>query len=119
MPAERGELYIAGSRISPGLTVYHRVESPTQTRERSIENFLTNTLTGGSTPASYLPRIRAYPGPLPADCAGIEFETDIPPESGGSPTIATWLPRRKDVSLRDGIASMNVVVTRLVLRESV
>jgi hypothetical protein len=80
---------------------YHRKQSPTQTsddarrQERSLE------IWGKAARGSDIPKVKAYPGFLPDGEKGIEFVTDIPPDSGSPPTFAYWSAGRSDISFKE------------------
>lgn len=69
---------------------YRRVESPTQTSADAIEQVKTGEIWGGVPRGGMEPTVQAYVGPL-VNRRGIQFESDIPPEPGGSsPLEARW-----------------------------
>ncbi len=47
-------------------------------------------------------KVKAFSGPLPAGVAGIEFETDVPPDPGCVPWKPTWAAGRRRV-VDDGV----------------
>jgi hypothetical protein len=53
----------------------------------------------GGRPAfgSTIPKVKAFIGPLPPDRAGIEFTTDLDPDSGCPPGRAYWSEGRAGV----------------------
>ncbi|NJO93487.1 MAG: hypothetical protein HC820_02360 [Hydrococcus sp. RM1_1_31] len=111
----------------PPVHTYHRRESPTQTptvaklQEESMEIW-------GTPPRnifqSNIPKVQAYEGSLPADARGIEFTTDIEPDSGTPPGIACWSndpdnPREGvRVEERDGKTYLIIKVLSIVNRQT-
>jgi hypothetical protein len=56
--------------------------------------------------------VEAYDGPLPNGTRGIEFETDVPPDSGGAPGKPTWRGPRDGVAIRGDFAIISVTVVK-------
>jgi hypothetical protein len=84
---------------------YHRLESPTQTpmiaklQENNMEIW-------GSPPhntyQSDIPKVKAYEGSLPKGVRGIEFTTDIEPDSGTPPGKGVcWSDLQKGVKIEE------------------
>lgn len=74
------------------MAVFHRVKSPTQTKEVALVQ-KQNLEIWGKVPRlnGLYPTVEAYIGPLPADVsAGIQFTTDIPCDPGSRPGFARW-----------------------------
>lgn len=95
--------------------VYHRRESDTQTPEVAAQQEASGELWG--YPARYysdIPKVKAFAGPLPSGVRGIEFTTEVPPDSGGSPRQPTWSGDRDGVVPVPGKAAVKIriVVTK-------
>lgn len=70
---------------------FHRLESPTQTKETARKQQESGQLWG--KPPRYgldVPTVKAYVGPLPNGKRGIEFWTDTKP-TNESPVRAYWM----------------------------
>ncbi|NJM76075.1 MAG: hypothetical protein HC852_10125 [Acaryochloridaceae cyanobacterium RU_4_10] len=87
------------------IRIYHRLESPTQTpaiaqlQKKSMELW-------GSPPhntyQSDIPKVKAYEGSLPKRARGIEFTTDIEPDSGTPPGKGVcWSNLQKGVRIAE------------------
>jgi len=63
---------------------------------------------------SDIPKVKAYDGKLPAEARGIEFETEVQPDSGHVPGKPTWSAKPKRAGIRcDGdYAKIKVHVLR-------
>jgi len=57
------------------------------------------------------PEVKAYRGQLPSEARGIEFETDVPPDSPYGP-IATWRGPRDGVRVEGEFAKIRVTIVR-------
>jgi hypothetical protein len=93
---------------------FHRLnDSPEEVRKILESNEI-----WGTSPRNFLqsdiPKVKAYDGKLPADAKGIEFETEIPPDSGHVPGKPTWSakPKRKGVASDGDYAKIKVRVLR-------
>ena len=74
-----GSKWPSGFFSSRGLTLYHRIMSPTQTFALSRIQEKSGEIWGGEPRGSSLPSVQAFKGPLPKGRLGIEFVTDIIP----------------------------------------
>jgi hypothetical protein len=72
------------------MAIYHRLESPSQSLQTAIYQAHSRQVWGAPARGSLLPSVKAYIGPLPKNQCGIEFETDIAPNVGSTPTVAKW-----------------------------
>jgi hypothetical protein len=68
---------------------FHRVQSPTQTKEVAKRQEKTREIWGQPARGSSLPSVKAYPGILSQE-RGVEFTTDIEPNPGSAPNEARW-----------------------------
>jgi len=93
-------------------TIYHRVESPTQTNEDARRQEQRGEMWGYPARGSDQPKVKAYVGKLPAAKRGIEFSTDISPDSHCPPGLAYWSGPRPGVIVKEGRATIKVTVTR-------
>jgi hypothetical protein len=97
------------------VAIYHRFESTTQTfevakrQEQSLEIWGRARYRNGGPPV-----IQAYPGPLPPNRNGIEFETDIEPHKNSHPLEANWYLYQPGISSRDDFAILKVSWVRIV-----
>ena len=96
----------------PGRTLYHRRESPTQTPDDAARQEASGELWGQPPLGSHIPKVKAYPGPLPAGAQGIEFVTDVPPDAGSYRGRPEWSGPRPGVVVQGGYAKIRVIVTR-------
>uniref|UniRef100_UPI00146FB8C2 RHS repeat-associated core domain-containing protein n=1 Tax=Comamonas composti TaxID=408558 RepID=UPI00146FB8C2 len=72
---------------------FHRVESPTQSRERAAEQEALGIHSGtASHKGMGVVRINAYDGPLPEGQRGLEFYTPAKPTSVVPGGLVTWHP---------------------------
>jgi hypothetical protein len=70
---------------------YHRLESPTHTKETALLQEQSQELWGKPARGSGLLSVKAYRGPLPKIARGIDAATDLAPHKGsGSPNDARW-----------------------------
>jgi hypothetical protein len=76
------------------LQVYHRREyTPGQTAAVAAEQEKSGLLYGRPAEGfrrSFIPKAKAYSGPLPGGERGIEFTTDAVPDQGCAPGLITW-----------------------------
>jgi len=96
--------------------LYHRLESPTQPPDMAIVQQRSGTIRGYPALGSHIPKVKADDGPLPVDARGIEFTTDVPPDSGCAPGWPMWSGPRDGVSIRTDdrgreFAEISVVIT--------
>src|SRR5256885_8761942 len=94
--------------------VYHRRDSPTQTKEVAEQQRATEEIWGAEGWGGLEPKVKAYIGELPLGTNGIEFETDIPPDAGCPPGQAHWSGARDGVEVVGGYAKIRVRVTKSV-----
>ena len=59
---------------------------------------------------SDVPAVQAYVGPLPIGMHGVEFTTDVLPDSGSPPGQAYW--PRPGVAVEDEFAKIQCTITR-------
>jgi hypothetical protein len=85
-----------------GDETFHRLESPTQTREDALRQVQSSEVWGRPARGSAIPSVRAYRKNIPVARRGIEFTTLIEPHPGsGSPYEARWYyPHTPGVLLR-------------------
>jgi hypothetical protein len=70
---------------------FHRLESPTQTKQDALLQVNSGEIWGKAARGSNIPTVKAYRRAIPAGERGVEFTTDIMPEPGsGSPYEARW-----------------------------
>lgn len=92
---------------------FHRLESPTQTKQVGDRQVATGAIWGTVARWGYAPTVKAYRGPLPDGVRGIEFTTLVAPRKNAHPTLVEW--RQGDPGVRDesgGYVSIPVTVTR-------
>jgi hypothetical protein len=77
--------------------VYHRLESPTQPPDIVFVQQQTGTIRGYPAMGSFIPKVKAYGGPLPQGARGIEFTTGVPPDDGSVPSLPVWSGPRRGV----------------------
>jgi hypothetical protein len=91
------------------MPTYHRRESTTQTAETTRRQEASGEIWGYPDRRSpEVARVRAYKGPLPPEARGVQFDSDCPPDPGGTRSQASWTPRGADLILEDGIAKLRV-----------
>jgi hypothetical protein len=91
---------------------YYRTESPTQTAETAKLQQETLEIWGFPPQNIYqsdIPKVKAYKGKLPEGRRGIEFTTDILPDSGCRPGDPRWSGPRAGVIVEDGCAKIKVL----------
>ena len=93
---------------------YHRLESPTQSPALAQQQKASGEVWGHPSRYSFLPKVRAYEGPLPAGEKGIEFETDVDPDPGSPPGKAVWGVGNPGVRLEGDVVKLKVLVTKVV-----
>lgn len=91
--------------------IYRREESRSQTVETARLQKQSQEIWGGpytGTDQSDIPKVKAYVGELPmkvdktTKIRGLEFLTEVPPDSGTRPGLAYWSGNREDVRNEDG-----------------
>lgn len=71
--------------------VFHRLESPTQTRADALVQVASGEVWGRPARGSNIPSVKAYRNALPQGQRGIEFSTAVSPHKGsGTPYEARW-----------------------------
>ena len=63
--------------------------------------------------AGFFPAVKACEGPLPADALGVEFYTDVPPDSSSIPEYPEWTEGQPGVLVleRGELVAIPIVVT--------
>jgi len=92
--------------------IYHRVESPTQTQTDAMAQQKSGELWGFPARGSDVPKVKAYAGPLPAEMRGIEFSTEVPPDTSCPPGYALWSGPRAGVIVEGNRAKIRIEVLR-------
>lgn len=66
-------------------------------------------------PIDYIPKVKAYDGPLPEGAQGFEFTTNAVPDPGGIPGKPTWSGNglNPDVQTVNGQAVISCNVTKV------
>jgi hypothetical protein len=92
---------------------FHRLESPTQTREDAEKQVASGEIWGRTPMGSGWPQVQAYHGSLPDRANGVEFYTDVEPDEGGPTWALRWSGggRRPDIRTEDAFAKLAVVIT--------
>ena len=99
--------------------VYHRLESPTQLPAIVIVQQQSGTIRGYAAMGSFIPKVKAYGGPLPEGSRGIEFTTDAPPDEGCAPSLPMWSGPRNGVRIsRDNQGRDFAETDVLILRQT-
>lgn len=96
----------------PGERVCHRLESPTQTPDEATRQVSSGDLWGRAPLGSFVPKVKAYRGPLPEGARGIGFATDVPPDVGSARQRVDWSGPRPGARLDGEVAKRSVVVTK-------
>jgi hypothetical protein len=100
--------------------IYRREESPSQTIEDAKRQKESQEIWGGPLHGLFqsdIPRVKAYVGKLPlkanqtAKIRGLEFLTQVPPDSGTRPGLAYWSGKREGIRNEDGYAKIKVTIT--------
>lgn len=103
-------------------SLHYRARNPrTQTDEDARKIVESSVLRGYAPQGSDVPTVPAWPGTIPAGEYGLEFETDVSPDSRSAPGVPIWgacspgvrclLPRRA--------GWLTIKVTRVVLSTEV
>lgn len=92
--------------------VYHRLETPTQTSDEAKLQEQSQEIWGKVPRYGVHPAVQAYDGPLPKGKRGIEFRTDVPPDSTAHPSRREWRGPRLGVRVEGDFAKIRVVVTK-------
>jgi hypothetical protein len=106
---------LSGSGTEVGLQYgpFHRLESPTQSKDVADLQVRSGEIWGQAARWSSIPAVKAYHGPLPAGHRGIEFVTSVRPHLDSHRTLARWLDITPGVLPRPhGFVSIPVVVTK-------
>lgn len=75
------------STSTSSVKVYHRLASRTQTPHDAAMQETSGEIWGRAPRDSDIPKVKAYPGPLPPGAKGIEFTTDVEPDHGSRPSL--------------------------------
>jgi hypothetical protein len=97
------------------LKTYHRLESPTQTPADAHAQQASGEIWGKPSRFSYVAKLKAYSGPLPAGAKGVEFQTDAEPDAGCPPGQAFWSAGNRGVHLAADVVKLTVRITKVVL----
>jgi hypothetical protein len=101
------------------MKTYHRLKTRTQTEEDAIKQQASMRIEGlpqRNTSQSDIPKAKAYEGSLPEGEEGVEFTTDIDPDSGDRPGQPRWSGPRPGVTVEDDRASLAIKSIRVVYR---
>ena len=93
-------------------SIYHRLESPTQTPETARAQQESGQLWGYPRRGSDIPSVKAYTGALPSGARGVQFMTDVLPDRGTPPGAARWTGPRPGVTVEQGRAIICAVVNK-------
>jgi WD40 repeat protein/HEAT repeat protein len=94
------------------IPVYHRLESSSQTIEIAKLQEESLEIWGGvnkNHSGSEIPIVKAHKGFLPKGSRGIEFTTNIPPDSGTPSTFAYWNGNREELTIKGDMAILKVL----------
>ena len=91
---------------------FHRKESPTQTAETARMQEISGEIWGKSPRGSDVPTVQAYTGPLPDGASGIEFYTNVTPNSGTPRRKANWSGPRPGVRIEGEYAKICCNITK-------
>jgi hypothetical protein len=95
------------------LSIYHRLESPTQTPADSRAQQTSGELWGRPSRFSTIAKVKAYEGPLPRGDRGIEFSTDVAPDPGCPPGQAFWSASNPGVRVGGDVVKLHVTITKV------
>jgi hypothetical protein len=104
------------------MKIYHRKKTHDgQTVETARMQIESQEIWGGC-PHNYfqsdIPKVKAFPGELPANCEGIEFETDIEPDPGSPPGVVYWSGDRIGVQTDGDMAKLlDIKIVKVVYSE--
>jgi hypothetical protein len=93
------------------ISIYHRLASPTQTPLVAMKQMEIQEIWGNTPRNGFAPKVEAYVGCLPVGADGIEFTTEVLPDSGCPPMRANWSGNRNGVKLEDDFAKISVTIT--------
>jgi hypothetical protein len=99
----------ANDKKSPQPRSYYRLESPTQTSDDARNQEKSLEIWGKPARGSDIPKVKAYVGILPPDKRGIEFTTDVEPDSHTPKGSAYWSGPRLGVIIQEDIAIIRVL----------
>ena len=89
--AEMRKGMVSDDPVSALTLVFHRLESPTQTRTTALAQVRSGEVWGKAIRGGGIPCVKAYRGSIPASDRGVEFTTPIVPQKGsGTPHEARW-----------------------------
>jgi HEAT repeat protein len=94
------------------IPVYHRLESSSQTIEVAKLQEESLEIWGGVSKnysGSKIPIVKAHRGFLPKGSRGIEFTTNIPPDSETRPPFAYWNGNREELTIKGDMAILKVL----------
>ena len=97
---------------------YHRLVSPSQTKEDIEKQVLSLEIWGRPARNLYqsnIPKVKAFVGRLPEGKKGIEFTTDVAPDPNTPPNWATWSGNRRGVKTEEGYAKLKVLTISIFL----
>jgi len=100
------------------ISTYHRVVSPTQTLSDIQQQILSLEIWGRPPRNIYqsdIPKVKAFVGRLPAGKKGIQFTTDVPPDTGTRPGRASWSGNRPGVTTEGDYAKLKVLTIDVYL----
>jgi WD40 repeat protein len=94
------------------ISIYHRLEAPSQTIEMAELQEERLEIWGGLSRNyhnSEIPKVQAHLGSLPKGSRGIEFTTNIPPDLGSHPAIVQWSGSREGLIIEGDIAILKIL----------
>lgn len=98
------------------MSIYHRLQTPTQTDEDIKMQIESLEIWGKATQNFYqsdIPKVKAYRGRIPFGKEGIEFTTDVSPDPNTPPHLAYWSGDRDGVRTEGEYAKLRVLtITR-------
>jgi len=105
-------------------SLHYRAGNPrTQTDEDARKIVESSVLRGYAPQGSDVPTVPAWPGTIPAGEYGLEFETDVSPDSRSAPGVPIWGACSPGVRVgsdeRGPYAEITIKVTRVVLSTEV
>ena len=96
---------------------YYRLETETRSAETARTQQLSGEIWGTYPRGGNFPAVQAYRGPLPPGARGIEFITNILPDSPYGP-IAYWRGPREGVTIRDENGTEYAVLSPVVVTKN-